>query len=162
MKIKEDIMNINSIRSGDSINAASPVRSVKQPESQSQDIKTLSHNNQMPAGTETDSQIKTEQNSQLKNDPKLRGKQKEGEESKNQLSMKDAEKTVDELNDYMDELQTSLGFSVSRDSENPAQIVFQIKDRSTDEVIRQIPSEEIQKIKDKMNELRGLLLDQHA
>ncbi|MBF0259445.1 MAG: flagellar protein FlaG [Desulfamplus sp.] len=74
--------------------------------------------------------------------------------------MKDAMKMVNDLNDYMDDLQTSLGFSVTEDPNK--NIVFQIKDRSTNEVIKQIPSEEIQKIREKMDELTGLLLDQHA
>ncbi len=150
-------MNINPIRSGDSINAVSPLRSVKQSESQSQDIKTAkSYSNDI------DNKIKAEQNRQLKNETKIDGKQKEAAGQKKEPTIEEGQKLVDELNEYMDDLQTSLGFSVTRDDENPAQIVFQIKDRKTDEIIRQIPSEEIQKIKDKMNELTGLLLDQHA
>ncbi|MBF0414067.1 MAG: flagellar protein FlaG [Desulfamplus sp.] len=151
-------MNINPIRAGEGMNVVSPSRSVKQPESQPQDIKAQLSN--QTSGTDTENQLKTEQNKQLKNNTKLQGKQKE--DDKKQPNIQDAQKMVDELNDYMDELQTSLGFSVTRDSENPNQIIFQIKDRTTDEVIRQIPSEEIQKIKEKMNELTGLLLDQHA
>lgn len=150
-------MNINPIRSGDSINAVSPLRSVKQSESQSQDIKTAK-----PYSNDIDNKIKAEQNRQLKNETKIDGKQKEAAGQKKEPTIEEGQKLVDELNEYMDDLQTSLGFSVTRDDENPAQIVFQIKDRKTDEIIRQIPSEEIQKIKDKMNELTGLLLDQHA
>ncbi len=150
-------MNINPIRSGDSINTVSPLRSVKQSESQSQDIKTAkSYSNDI------DNKIKADQNRQLKNETKIDGKQKEAAGQKKEPTIEEGQKLVDELNEYMDDLQTSLGFSVTRDDENPAQIVFQIKDRKTDEIIRQIPSEEIQKIKDKMNELTGLLLDQHA
>ncbi len=153
-------MNINSIGSGDPMTSAiSPLRSTKQTQTEAQDIKATKINNKS-SGTQTDNQPRTEQNSQLKNDAKLQGKQKE--EEKKQPTMKDAQKMVDELNDYMDDLQTSLGFSVTRDPENQNQIVFQIKDRSTDEVIRQIPTEEIQKIKEKMTELTGLLLDQHV
>ena len=147
-------MNINTIRPVDSMDI-----SLKTPIKQSQDKSDSTKtglNNQ--SGAEAGSQVKIEQNRQPKNDTKLQGKQRE--EDKKQATMTDAKKMVDELNDYMDELQTSLGFSVTQDPEN--KIVFQIKDRNTDEVIRQIPTEEIQKIKEKMNELTGLLLDQHV
>ena len=147
-------MNINPIKSGDAIEALSPLRT---PVKQSQDKDTVKAGLNSKPG-EIDNQIKTEQNRQLENDTKLQGKEKEGD--KKQPSMKDAQKMVDELNDYMNELQTSLGFSVTKEPDN--QIIFQIKDRNTNEVIKQITTEEIQKIKEKMNELTGLLLDQHV
>lgn len=148
-------MNINTIKSGDAIDALSPLRT---PARQSQDKPDAVKAGLNSKPGETDSQIKTEQNRQLKNGTKLQGKEKDDE--KKQPSMTDANKMVDELNDYMNELQTTLGFSVTKDPHN--QIIFQIKDRNTNEVIRQIPTEEIQKIKEKMNELTGLLLDQHV
>lgn len=152
-------MNINTIRSGDPIEAVSPLKShLKQPQEKHEGVKT-GLNNRPDQSEETGKQLRTEQNRQLSNDTTLQGKQKEDEKQKN-ASLTEAKQMVDELNDYMDELQTSLGFSVTQDPEN--QIIFQIKDRKTNEVIRQIPTEEIQKIKEKMNELTGLLLDQHA
>ncbi|MBF0377368.1 MAG: flagellar protein FlaG [Desulfamplus sp.] len=152
-------MNINSIKTGDPMDMLSPLRSVKQTQEKAETVKTTKIDNQ-PAGADTETQLKTEQGKQLKNDTKLQGKEKEEDKKQTTMKEKDAQKMVDELNDYMDELQTSLGFSVTKDPEN--QIIFQIKDRTTNEVIRQIPTEEIQKIKEKMNELTGLLLDQHV
>ena len=63
-----------------------------------------------------------------------------------------------ELNSYMDDLHTSLGFFIHEELEN--QVVVEIKDRETDEVIRQIPPEELLTIREKMVELTGLLFDQ--
>jgi len=157
-------MNINSIKSGDTMDLLSPLRSpIKQPQNKP-DLLNTGLNNQSKTElanqlkSEPGNQLKTEQNSQLKNETKLQAKQQEDEKEKSSIT--DARKMVNELNDYMDELQTSLGFSVTQEPNN--QIIFQIKDRTTNEVIKQIPSEAIQKIKEKMDELTGLLLDQHA
>ncbi|MBF0230545.1 MAG: flagellar protein FlaG [Desulfamplus sp.] len=148
-------MNINSIKTGDSMDMLSPLRSVKQVQEKAETVKKIDNQS---TGADTNNQLKTEQGKQIKNDTKLQGKEKD--EKQITMKEKDAQNMVDELNDYMDELQTSLGFSVTKDPAN--QIIFQIKDRTTNEVIRQIPTEEIQKIKEKMTELTGLLLDQHV
>ncbi|MCK5683839.1 flagellar protein FlaG, partial [bacterium] len=67
---------------------------------------------------------------------------------------------TNELNELMDDLQTNLGFYIREDMDH--QIVVEIKDKSTDELVRQIPSEEMLLIKDKMLELNGLIFDQKA
>lgn len=63
-----------------------------------------------------------------------------------------------ELNNYMDHLQVSIGFVLHEDLDK--QVVMEIKDRKTGELIRQIPSEELLKIREKMIESTGLILDQ--
>ena len=68
---------------------------------------------------------------------------------------------VEEMNDIMDDLHTSLGFSVREDLQN-RQVVVEIKDRDTNELIKQIPSEEMLTIKEKMLEFTGLLFDQNV
>lgn len=101
-----------------------------------------------------------DRNKEMKNAPLIK---KEDESGKSKpSSMEDLKKIAKELNDHMDDLQTSLGFSVNEDPEKEDQVIVQIRDRKTNEVIRQIPTEELQKIKEKMTELTGLLLDQHA
>jgi len=67
------------------------------------------------------------------------------------------EELTEELNEYMDDLQTNLGFNVKKDMKH--QVVVEIKNRKTDELVKQIPSEELLKIKEKMEELTGLLFD---
>ncbi|MBU0995481.1 MAG: flagellar protein FlaG [Proteobacteria bacterium] len=66
---------------------------------------------------------------------------------------------VESLNDYMDMLQTTLGFSVDKRAE---QIVVTVKNRESGEIIRQIPSEELLAIQEKMEELTGLILNKRA
>ncbi|OQY12733.1 MAG: hypothetical protein B6I31_02615 [Desulfobacteraceae bacterium 4572_19] len=67
------------------------------------------------------------------------------------------QETVENLNTYMDDLQTNLGFKINDDSED---IVIMVTNRKTDEVVKQIPSEALLKLRDKMEELTGLLLSE--
>ncbi len=75
------------------------------------------------------------------------------------VSPKDADKIVETLNENMDKLQTRLGFKVNDDSE---EIIVTVINRETDEVVRQIPSKELLELKDKMDELTGILLNEKA
>ena len=63
---------------------------------------------------------------------------------------------VETLNEYTNVLQTKLGFSIN---ENAEKIVVTVKNKETDEIIRQIPAEELMLIQEKMEELTGLLLN---
>lgn len=74
------------------------------------------------------------------------------------LNVSDTKKLVEELNEYMDDLQTQLGFSIREDLDH--QVVVEIKNRETEELLKQIPSEELLKIREKMEELTGFLFDQ--
>lgn len=82
------------------------------------------------------------------------------EEGKNLFSAKELKQVAAEMNEIMDDLHTSLGFSIKEELNNL--VVVEIKDRETNELIKQIPSEELLAIKEKMEELTGLLLDQRA
>jgi flagellar protein FlaG len=85
----------------------------------------------------------------------------ESQANKTNESKLDATETkvlVEELNEYMDDLQTNIGFSIREESDH--QVVVEIKNRETKELIRQIPSEELLIIRDKMVELSGFIFDQ--
>ncbi len=73
-------------------------------------------------------------------------------------SIEESIEIADVLNEMMSELQTNIGFSIREDLNH--QVVVEIKDRKTDELIKQIPTEEMLKIKEKMEELTGLIFDQ--
>ena len=73
------------------------------------------------------------------------------------LSTEDMKEITEDLNDYMSDLQTDLRFSMYEKLDN--QVVVQIKNSATDELIKQIPSEELLELRVKMEELSGLLLD---
>ena len=89
---------------------------------------------------------------------KIQGKFDKKEQQDQGLSVSDTKKLVDELNEYMDDLQTQLGFSIREDLDH--QVVVEIKNRETEELLKQIPSEELLKIREKMEELTGFLFDQ--
>ena len=76
---------------------------------------------------------------------------------KESLPAEEIKKIADTLNEYMDDLQTDLGFSMHEKLNH--QVIVEIKNRSTDELVKQIPAEELVTIREKMSELTGLLFD---
>ena len=84
--------------------------------------------------------------------------QPDDDKQKDKLTIQEIEGLSEELNSYMDDLQTSLGFSIHEEIDNL--VVVEIKNRETGELIRQIPPEELLTIREKMAELTGLLFDQ--
>lgn len=88
---------------------------------------------------------------------RIRGDQK-GKNGEEGLTSEATGELTEELNEYMDDLHTKLGFSMHEKLNH--QVVVEIKNRETDETIKQIPAEELLDIKEKMLEFRGMLLDQ--
>jgi flagellar protein FlaG len=75
-----------------------------------------------------------------------------------EMNAKEAREMAEVLNEYMDDLQTHLGFSVREDL--GSQVIVEIRNRKTNELIKQIPSEELVKIMENMKELSGIIFDQ--
>lgn len=142
------MININNLSSSGNIDVLPTLKSPIKPQESGSEV----------LRPDQKDQVKKSENKQLKPEELLKKEAQKEETAPS--SMKELKELALELNDYMDDLQTSLGFSVSKDPDN--QVIFQIKDRETNEVIKQIPTEEIQDIKKKMTELTGMLLDQHA
>ncbi len=80
------------------------------------------------------------------------------DKQEDKFTVEEIEDLSKELNSYMDDLQTNLGFSIHEKIDD--QVIVEITDRETGELIRQIPSEELLSIREKMAELTGLLFDQ--
>jgi len=78
------------------------------------------------------------------------------EESGNQakLTREDVEEMVEALEDFADTVQTRLNFTIDDGTED---VVVKIMDKETDEVIKQFPAEEILELREKMQDLSGLL-----
>lgn len=89
--------------------------------------------------------------------PETRQVDPKNRENQDSLSMDQMKELADDMNEIMDDLQTSIGFSI-REENN--QVIVQIKNRDTDELVRQIPSEELLVLKEKMEEFTGLIFDQ--
>ncbi|MCP4023030.1 MAG: flagellar protein FlaG [Desulfobacteraceae bacterium] len=94
--------------------------------------------------------------------PNLRKTIQKNQEPKNTnhsvsgMTKKDVEEIVESLNDLPETLQTSLNYSVHEENK---QIIVKVIDKETEEIIKQIPPEEIVELQDKMRELTGRLLD---
>ena len=72
-----------------------------------------------------------------------------------ELDPKKVAELVEKIQEYLEELNISLKFRVD---DKTGQIVVQVLDGAGD-LIRQIPPEELLKLREKMKELRGVLFD---
>ncbi len=87
------------------------------------------------------------------------GNEKSPQNGNGQLSLQKTQEMVDSLSGYMEVLQTSLGFNVLEENNR---VVVTITNKQTDEVIRQIPSEELIALQEKMKELTGIIFNEIA
>ena len=72
------------------------------------------------------------------------------------VSAEEAEKAVNEMNNFMTSMQRNLSFSFDDDL---GRDIVSVKDIESDEVIRQIPSEELVVLIKKMDDVAGILFD---
>ena len=102
------------------------------------------------------SPIETETADKIKNKAPDQSQATEPKEKESPLA-EEIKELADTLNEYMDDLQTNLGFFLHEELNH--QVIVEIKNRKTDELIKQFPPEELVTIKEKMAELTGLLFD---
>lgn len=69
------------------------------------------------------------------------------------------DKVVEDLNEFVQVIQRKLQFSVDQES---GKTVVKVIDSETDQVIRQIPSEEILEMQSRLGEMNGLLFQTRA
>jgi flagellar protein FlaG len=69
------------------------------------------------------------------------------------------EKAVKDVKDFLSTSAQNLEFSVDNDT---GQTIVKVIDRQTEEVLRQIPSEEMLQIAKALDQLRGVLVNQKA
>ncbi|THF65701.1 flagellar protein FlaG [Pseudothauera nasutitermitis] len=79
--------------------------------------------------------------------------------AKTPATVSDIQKALDEVRETIQPVARNLLFSLDEDT---GKTVVKVIDTSTDEVIRQIPSEEIISIAKALDKLQGLLLRQEA
>lgn len=92
----------------------------------------------------------------------FRREDKEGPRHRNTLGEPDSEtlKAVAERTQaFLDELNIRLDLELHEDT---GDIVIRIVNRETEELVRQIPPEELLRIHEKITELRGVLFDEKA
>ncbi len=86
-------------------------------------------------------------------DKALHGKNQE------KMSQEDMAKIAEDIQRRFDSMGARLGFSVNEETED---IVMEVMDLESGDLIRQIPSEEVLALRAKLDELVGLLFDQQA
>ncbi|MFZ5594239.1 MAG: flagellar protein FlaG [Pseudomonadota bacterium] len=82
-----------------------------------------------------------------------------GHSTEKDIKNTDIEKAVSYLNEYIQSYRRDLHFSVDDDS---GRIVVKVIDRETNEIIRQIPSEEAMALANRMEKSNGILLQAQA
>ncbi len=73
------------------------------------------------------------------------------------ISAAETEEIVKSLETYMNVMKTSLGFRVNEDTDR---VVVTITNRETNEVIRQLPPEELVSLQERMKELTGIIFSE--
>jgi len=76
-----------------------------------------------------------------------------------ELSVEKLDAAIERINEMMQDSQRSLNFSVDKTSD---QVVVQVRDLETDEVIRQIPNEEALRFADSLDRMMGLIFNEEA
>ncbi len=83
-----------------------------------------------------------------------------GRESQAKITPDEAEKLIKEMQSRLDSIgNTRLNFSLHRE---PDTVVVQVTDRKSGDVIKQFPAEETLALRQKLNELVGMLFDGKA
>jgi flagellar protein FlaG len=75
------------------------------------------------------------------------------------LSQKDLEDAVKEIQQRFASMGSNFTFGLYQDSETKS-IVVQLRDKKTNEIVKQFPPEEVLKLREKLQDLIGLLFDE--
>jgi flagellar protein FlaG len=81
------------------------------------------------------------------------------EGNKYQGDLGEIKKLFEEVRSYLDNLSIQLSFDIH---DKTGEMVVQVLDRETGELIRQMPSDELLDLQEKLKELRGVLFDRKA
>lgn len=81
------------------------------------------------------------------------------QEKAQRLSRSELQAAVEEVQVRMDQMGTNLQFAMDKVAED---IVVKVTDKESGELIRQIPSEDVVKLRKQLEELSGILFDEKA
>lgn len=95
-----------------------------------------------------ESEIKTQPNNSL---------QQENKSSKKEELAEDVKESVEDINDIVEKVKEDLSFKIHDKTER---LMVQIVDRSTKEVIKELPPEEMLDLAARIHEMVGLLIDE--
>ncbi|MDR3323137.1 MAG: flagellar protein FlaG [Zoogloeaceae bacterium] len=91
--------------------------------------------------------------------PVVTGRENANDPQNESAFQQNLQKSVQELNEFIKPYATSLQFSIDDDL---GRVVIKITDQDTQEVIKQIPSEEALELAKALGKLKGLLIQQKA
>lgn len=81
------------------------------------------------------------------------------QEKASQPKREDVESAVKNINDFVQKISRSLQFSIDDES---GVTVVRVIDKNTDELIRQIPSEEVMNLRKRLNEVQTLIFEKET
>lgn len=84
---------------------------------------------------------------------------RDSNQAKGRLSEAEMQKVLNDVQDRLDMMGTNLQFSMDKTAN---ELVVKVTNKKNGEVIRQIPSEDVIKLRKKLEELTGLLFDKKA
>jgi flagellar protein FlaG len=96
---------------------------------------------------------------QVKPQPVEQPQKNEQFQQTQEVSAEKLDAAIDRLNEMMESSQRSLSFSVDKASD---QVVVEVRDLTTDKVIRQIPNEEALAFAESLDRMIGFLFDKKA
>ncbi|MBU0970142.1 MAG: flagellar protein FlaG [Proteobacteria bacterium] len=76
-----------------------------------------------------------------------------------QMTAQDVKEILDSFQDLSKTIQTKLNFSVSKENN---EIIVKVIDKTSNQLIRQFPSEEMLNLQEKMRDMAGFLLNANA
>lgn len=103
-------------------------------------------------------QVEQSKKPQLAEAPKNERFQEQAKQTQ-EMSAEKLQAAVDRINEMMKSSQRSLNFSVDNASEK---VVVQVRDLTTDQVIRQIPNEEALRFAESLDRMMGLIFNEEA
>lgn len=87
----------------------------------------------------------------------LQSQAKESKKTEDAVSPEALQKIVDDIQARLDQMGSTLGFSISKKYDS---IVAEVSNKKSGEIIRQIPSEEVLALREKLKEVVGLFFDE--
>lgn len=87
------------------------------------------------------------------------GKQDVNRPNAKEPAPEDTRKALDDINKFVHQVTSDITFSIDEDT---GKSIIKVVDRQTNEVIRQIPAQEVVEIAKALDKLQGLLIKQSA
>jgi flagellar protein FlaG len=91
----------------------------------------------------------------------LHGNTAEAQKKQKQLTEEEINRLAKEIQDRLDFIGGNLALGLGTDKETSS-IIARITEKKTGEVVRQIPSEELLELEQKLKDLTGMLFDERA